>query len=298
MKKIGNRYKKQRRHKMVFDTTNKEETNESQYIQNNKIDCENISQIENNLIIKHHNTISESKNKINVNSNISVDEHKDNNEMVDYINNLINIVCYFSDQKYYSPDKINNSSESNSSYLSTSINNPQIRKDTTKTMKSNDNEFNQSNKVTCDNSQLRRLSSLENSNDDSHMTGQISNDLFQTKNNLNKLNTEKSEIKNDDNTSINSHVFMMSKNIKINKRLDVQNTNDIQMKSSNFDDCNNEINSESSSHEYHSPNINVMTNHFKCVKKISKMSFSKLESILDDESLTFIVRILFLAHFE
>lgn len=351
MKTIENGCEEQYGINRWINTIRKEVTNENKCVKDNKTDSKYIPQLKKSLSlenlavvknsfdvkhdvkIKHDYTILEPKEINDDKSSVSNNIHEDNSEMITFINNLVNIVCYFStdDPKDNFSGKTNNfnafsqKSESNSNDLSNSTSVSQMKINIKETLSPyNNNEFNQSIKVTRDNSQLNSTSSsnnlgiVENSNDDSHFTRQIPNvvrDSFQIKNNSNILNTEELKItKIENNTTYNSLMSMMNEDTSTNKNTNTQNvtksTNNIQMKN-DFDSNNDEfkakmpqitciddiknsanLNSERISDIFTSANKNTMTKVLKRVKRISKKKFSELETLLNNKDLTFTVRTL------
>lgn len=262
-KTIKNGREKQDKINTCINTVHNEENN-------NKIDCtyisrlkksspaknlaavKNSSEVQNDLITEHHDTISECK-RINDNNNFNEynDIHEDDYEMVSYINNLVDIVCYFSsiDQNNHFSDKTNyynklsQNSKNNSSNLRNSTSVSHIQIDNKETLLTNNYyEYNQSNKVICDDSQLN--TSAPNSIPISDSGN----------------NTEKIKAK------IPTFTFL-DNSIRNSGNNNSENTYDLS----------------------HLSNKN-MTTILQIAQKISEDSFSELKTILNNKDLTLIVR--------
>lgn len=273
--------------------------NEKSFVSNNT---------QNDLKTKHHDKISESREMNDIkNINVANNTHENTFEMVSYINNLVDIVCYFSsiDHKNYHTIKTNNcneisqNSKRNSSNLSNSTGVPRITIENTKILLTNsDIEFNQSNKITCDDSYLSK-----------QILNEVIDNSLQTKNNLNKSNTEELGVKNIENNA--SYISTRNEDININENigtfvtknsdtLQMRNScNEIKAKISTFTD--NDIKNSGNTHSKNTSDLsnssNKSSNVEQFVKKITKNSFPELETILNTKDLTFAVRILLLASF-
>lgn len=223
----------------------------------NLVAVKNTSEVKKDLIIQHHDKISKSREyNSDANSRVFNNTHENTFEVASYLNNLIDIVCYFC-----SNDRKNNYSNNANNY----------------------NEIGQNGKSNLSNSTSVSQITIENKNKASYdsLLSMTNEDM-----NVNKSIGTHNVTKSPNSIYMRSNDFE-NRNNGIKPKISTFTDNDI----ANSENTNSKYTSDSSN----SPNKHSVTDVQKLVKKITKKSCLELKTILSTKDLSFIVRTLLLA---